>query len=210
MKKLSVLLVVLLALSLPFMSFAASTDSMEVVSDGDESPYSATLSFTPGLWVDITGASWIWTKDSKEIPEVTQETFRESFKIKGIPTFGEIEITADNFYKVYLNGRLVGQKYDSDTRTFERTYTHTVTSYLKPGNNELKVIGINDSLDGRNTSPAGVIYNLNIDYKLGGKWAERCDNGVGNGSENCTPGEAPENDEGENTGPGNPGNKGGA
>ena len=198
MKKLYVLLAVLFVFGL---STAALAGSMSVVSDGDED--GVVLTDIAGPWAIISGAYWIWTLDSSDIPEPATATFLEDFEVKGVPNLGELEITADNEFTVYLNNKFIGEE-GGRKGVFKDTYVYDVSNELKPNHNILKVVGKNRSYDDiQKTSYAGVIYKLDIEY------SGRCNNGVGNGSEGCNPGNSPNNDEDEEFVPGNPGMKGG-
>jgi len=207
MNKLSVLLVLGLILGLSITAFAGS---LSVVSDGNED--NAVLAWVHPSWPTLDQAQWIWSSNPTENPrDGATETFTEEFIVKGGPNEATLYITADNAYEVFINDQSVGSEYQADTYGWKDIEDYDVTSSLKPGKNEIKVIAENFAYntDDPEVNPGGVIYQLQIEY--GGN----CNNGVGNGPEGCNPGNAPNNDEpdeetGEEYGPGNPGNKGGA
>lgn len=89
---------------------------------------------------------WIWsTKDAATKGEAGSVYFRKTFTLEE-PQSGSVEITADNSFELFLNGRRVGTG-DS----WNKRYQFNLTPLLLPGRN---VIGIAASNGG--PDPAGV------------------------------------------------------
>ncbi len=81
---------------------------------------------------------WIWSAAHKKnkVPEGTCY-FRKSLKLR-VPEEGEIHITADNQFQLYVNGQPVGT--GSDWRQIE---VFDITKYLQKGNNTIAVEATN-------------------------------------------------------------------
>lgn len=94
---------------------------------------------------------WIWG------PQGAMRVFlRRTFEVKAVPSEAELTITADNGYKVWLNGVLVGQEEGYETFFWQQAETFSVASLLRPGRNVLAVEGTN--LGG----PAGICLRLRL------------------------------------------------
>ena len=59
---------------------------------------------------DITKANWIWSKDVAvhSTPDRSVRAFRKTITLKCAVNYATIDITGDNFYSLYVNGRIVG------------------------------------------------------------------------------------------------------
>jgi hypothetical protein len=122
------------------------------------------------------GASWIWrTPTSRN--EVVTFTVRFSVKHSARNVHGMLSVTADNAYKAYLNGRLVGANgpfsFDGpDEFTWATIYKHAVTPVR--GANVLKIKALNyfgPSEPGVN--PAGAVFRLRVTFDCPGKSCRR-------------------------------------
>lgn len=84
-------------------------------------------------------ASWIWRKgDPGSIYNDTIEA-RKTFEAAGYAS-ASIRITADSFYRLYINGQWVG---DGPARSWPNHFQYDVidvTPYVKTGSNEIRVI----------------------------------------------------------------------
>jgi hypothetical protein len=84
-------------------------------------------------------AKWIWKKQ-RDYNQYNQTIIaRRAFRLGQIDR-AVIRITADSFYRLYINGKWVN---DGPARSWPEHYQYDridVTSYLKVGNNEIKVM----------------------------------------------------------------------
>lgn len=124
----------------------------------------------------FTQADWVWESFRVLDPTVTQQvTFKQEFTVPGVPTGGEIFITADNLYSASLNGNFLGENTDYNLWPQVGHYPLNPVSGL----NSLDVIAANYggspggwTLD---NNPGGLIYEANIDYytvdATGSAWA---------------------------------------
>jgi len=111
----------------------------------------------------IRQAKWIWHAEAKSAnsPPPTTRFFRrvvtiaESKRIRS----ARVEITADNDFRLWINGRMVAQG-----SNFHQVYSAEAGAPLKSGENLLAVEAVNGG-DGPN--PAGLIAALKIDYHDG-------------------------------------------
>jgi lysophospholipase L1-like esterase len=104
------------------------------------------------LSADAAEPQWIWnTKDAATRASAGQCFFRKSFKLEG-PQSGEIEITCDNAFDLYVNGRAVG----SGNNFKERT-RFNIGGLLAPGENLIAVSATNAGED-----PAGLMVKATI------------------------------------------------
>ncbi|NLZ03614.1 MAG: family 78 glycoside hydrolase catalytic domain [Phycisphaerae bacterium] len=155
--------------------------------DGDPSSWSKVASWSMGLlkpedwraqWIgfdasrkrgaeggqiDLSTASWIWYPegDATAGVPVGNRLFRREFDV---PQGAQIEsaacaVTADNWYKLYVNGRPV-----RDGGNFKEALVVDVKDNLAPGKN---VIAIDAANQGDSANPAGVLAVLNVQYSDG-------------------------------------------
>jgi hypothetical protein len=95
-------------------------------------------------------AEWIWLPGQWETPNMTVYA-RRAFELPAKPTEATLSITADNRYRLWVNGVFVGE--DGDFRRAER---YDVTRLLKPGRNLLAVQA--DNGDG----PGGLLVEMGV------------------------------------------------
>ncbi len=83
---------------------------------------------------NLGDAQWIWSPahSRNEVP-VGDCYFRKSFKL-GTPEVGEVQITADNQFQLFVNGQPVGQ--GADWRQLE---VYDISKHLKKGVNTIAV-----------------------------------------------------------------------
>ncbi|WP_254513546.1 GDSL-type esterase/lipase family protein [Anatilimnocola floriformis] len=99
--------------------------------------------------------NWIWsTKDANQSAAAGDVYFRRWFNADA-PSKGSIEITADNRFDLFVNGRSVGAGATWQTRT-----RYDITPLLVPGRNLIAVRGTNDGED-----PAGLVVKASIEQK---------------------------------------------
>jgi len=117
------------------------------------------------LWPTLTDAKYIWaTTDGNSLVDTLDEfgpwTFTKSLDIPSgyEDCTGSIKMTADNTYKLYVNGVFLGE--DGDLTTVE-TYA---LSELQTGTNEIKIVAVNlepERVD-HYTNPAMVLFRADI------------------------------------------------
>lgn len=115
---------------------------------------------------DIDDATWVWVTEKVENPG-SQETytFEEKFTVDN-PTSALLDVAADNYYKVYVNGTLVLDRsgYDVNFTSASTKYDIDILPFLNlTGENTITFEVTN--LAGQNDyrrNPAGVLYRLDI------------------------------------------------
>lgn len=124
------------------------------------------FSLTKGVELSssIESAQWIWFPEGNPLQAVPQDItrwFRKDFEIEGDSPISsaQLVITADNDFKCFLNGKLVGEG-----DKWENLYSFDVKSYLKSGRNEILISAHNG---GSQPNPAGLICALLIRYADG-------------------------------------------
>ena len=123
----------------------------------------------PG-WAQLQGATWIW-RVAKVSPDEAHNgspviTFRRRFTPPAGVTRATLRITADNAYKVTLNGEVVGSSGElSAASNVDDGHWQTFDAYavpLKPGENVLVVSAVNyhSSATKGDGNPGGVVFSL--------------------------------------------------
>ncbi|MBX9788502.1 MAG: HEAT repeat domain-containing protein [Pirellulales bacterium] len=109
----------------------------------------------PARAVDSGEAQWIWSPDHAPF-NAPQGTcyFRRSFRM-GAPESGRIEITCDNAYELFVNGRPVGA--GKDWKTFD---DYDIGRLLVVGDNTIAVRCMNDE-----PGSAGLIARVTVKQK---------------------------------------------
>lgn len=109
----------------------------------------------------LDGGLWIWSPDVEWFPEPVGPVaagatryFLRTLELPAAPTSAEIAITADNVYRLYVNGQHVAT--DDDWYHAE---THDVTSRLHEG---LNTIAAKVTNAGTASSPAGLLARMRI------------------------------------------------
>lgn len=98
-----------------------------------------------------TGWTWIWAADPSPVPDNVY--FRETFRLPAAPSSAILLITADDSFKVYVNGnpKMAGQGNDWTT-----VQEFNITKLLTKGQNLLAVQATNTG------GPAGLLYKLQL------------------------------------------------
>jgi putative heme-binding domain-containing protein len=96
-------------------------------------------------------AQWIWSPPGKRDSDQGVFHFRKSFMARE-PVFGQIEITCDERYDLFVNGRRVGG--GNNWRVLDR---HDIRKYLVPGRNVVAVRAEKRSPQGKGGLVARVI-----------------------------------------------------
>jgi hypothetical protein len=123
-------------------------------------------------WAALRGATWIW-----RVAQVSKDeahngspviTFRRKFTPPAGKTRATLRITADNAYKVSLNGEVVGSSGELKAASnVDAGHWHTVDAYavrLQPGENVIIVQAVNyhSSATAAESNPGGVVFNLAV------------------------------------------------
>ncbi len=85
------------------------------------------LSEAQSKWI----ADWIWLKDDSGVPRVD---FKKTIDLAAEPTSAFVQLTADNAYELFVNGKSIGG--DVDWRSVE---LHDIAAILHKGKNTLEV-----------------------------------------------------------------------
>ena len=132
--------------------------------------FAGTGSENPEIWEKIPSplkkASWIWPYPISfcEIVNAYAQ-FREKFEISEVPQTAPLYITADQCYRLYVNGEFVAS---GPARGFQKSWPYDeidIAKYLKKGTNIIAVRAYNA---GRSTfgyltaGNAGVLYALDL------------------------------------------------
>lgn len=83
-------------------------------------------------------ASWIWGAQVRDNQKVA---FRGSFMLKNLPKSARIALTADNFFKLWVNGRLMDESAPDpkDADVWRKAHVKEIISALRPGKNVIAV-----------------------------------------------------------------------
>jgi len=129
--------------------------------------------WTPPWTTGISGADWIWYQDeSLNNPLVTEtKTFTKTFSLNWPVDSASLKITADNGFRVYINGNLVDDATyvstigGTDGQYFKNVYTYDIKSKLVPGTNTITVDGVNLGVAGTTplSNPGAIIYRIDVD-----------------------------------------------
>lgn len=110
----------------------------------------------------IQKAQWIWSDpNANQVAEPGQRYFRKSFVVPTdwIIKSADCYVTADDFVRVFLNGRLIRSFRNSKT-----LYQITLADSLKPGSNVIAILASNE---GNSPSPAGLLAIVRIESQQG-------------------------------------------
>lgn len=139
---------------------------------------------TPDIWKNIPPilkeASWIWPFPSNYV-DVTNSyaLFRETFELTEVPQRAVMYITADQNYRLYVNGKYIAK---GPARGFQKSWPYDevdIAPFLKKGRNAIAVRAYNA---GRNTFSylssgfAGVLYGVDLGggQKIVSRRATKC------------------------------------
>lgn len=142
----------------------------------------AVATFVHGNWTSVPDATWIW--DSAFVANPTQnetKTFEKIFNVNGAVTASQLTLAADNSYKVWINGHLIGE----DATEFNYGATDTFSSidptFFNAGSNTIKMEVTNKGVaNSTSTSnPAGALFKLNLRTEdCGGEEIPYCGDGT--------------------------------
>jgi hypothetical protein len=153
------------------ISACTVSNNQSVVSDATntvETPAGNAVALSvinPGWTASIPGATWIWSTDPVLAPTTADDTktFDKTFTVTG--TFGtaSLDIAADNFFTVYVNGLQIGSEQSNENNFQSGTQHNYVVTNLVTGSNTIKVVATNKGVANTDpaSNPAGVLYKLN-------------------------------------------------
>ena len=119
----------------------------------------------PAWTASIPGATWIWNTFAVEHPTTTEVyTFKNTFEWHGDVATATLDIAADNEYRVWLNGVLVGSDNGGDNFSLagqDQYSGNVLINEIVQGENVLTVEVTNRSGNANPTkNPAGALYKL--------------------------------------------------
>ncbi len=108
-------------------------------------------------FLKLIGANWIWSPAYKkdEVP-VGDCYFRKTFELKQAE-FGQVHVTCDNRYELWVNGKFVGKGGD-----WRKMDVHDINKFLVSGTNVVAIKGINTD-----EGAAGLVARVIIKEKGG-------------------------------------------
>jgi hypothetical protein len=118
------------------------------------------------LGTPASKGSWIWTEPNAARRAAAQTVyFRKTFSIPNVPTEGRVVITADNSFKIYINGKEAGSGDD-----FSSPKVLNIFKFLRQGANTIAVTAINAEArpgekDVDQSSPAGLYVFASVKSK---------------------------------------------
>lgn len=118
--------------------------------------------------IESTPAEWIWSKDHQKIENLTLY-FRYPLRTPAEISSASILITADDDYRLYCNGKLVGEDIDGMKGGWSVAELYDLKPFLRPKGGNLIAVEVKNV-----SSWAGLIAEIKIDGKLVGvtdrKW----------------------------------------
>lgn len=150
--------------SIPRCEIAMTSSTNTVI---DSTNYAVeTYNNHPSWTASIPGAKWVWSTFYVNDANVDEtRVFTETFAVNGASS-ALLDISADNSYKVFVNGTLVLDRsaIENNFMSFAQKNDVDIKSFLVNGSNELKIEVKNLAQPGGSklTNPAGVLYRLDI------------------------------------------------
>ncbi|MFX0040837.1 MAG: hypothetical protein ACFFAB_15975 [Candidatus Heimdallarchaeota archaeon] len=141
--------------------------------------------WTHGSWPSITGANWIWRTEFTDpaweylnvpqysvLPDEFGWLFKKEFILPDTAhnIIGEMNITADNSYKLWVNEIDIGgdgtmHKDGPDSHEWNSIETYDISDELNSGENDISIRALNYFSSGSSSSnPAGLLFKACICY----------------------------------------------
>jgi len=100
------------------------------------------------FWVEepTNVAKPVLTYEYNSVP-AKKAYFRKTFEINGLPVSGEITLSVDNSYNLFLNGEYIAAS-NGGTRNWEAEKVHNLNDYLRLGTNTLAIEAIDSDKSG--------------------------------------------------------------
>lgn len=141
------------------------SDTTNIIEDGTTP---ATETWVHPNWIQSIASSlakWIWNSEKVIDPTIEEtETFTKTFTVGGPIESADIQIAADNGYKLEINGDLVVDKLAIENNFSALQGPTDVSSFLDNGTNTIKFTVKNLARPGETATqnPAGLLYNLTV------------------------------------------------
>lgn len=173
----------------PFEPVVDPTDSLALIAAASDSVGNDSLKFATGEPADSSGISGTPTDDSSrfaaiessdstgiqtEQPLVTTDFksvpvkkayFRKIINVEGLPISGEILLSVDDSYNLFLNGEYIAAS-RTDSSNWQNETVHQLQDYLRLGRNLVAIEGIDTDKTGNGMK---VVFN----YSYLPEWAEK-------------------------------------
>ena len=96
----------------------------------------------PSETVSLKSASWIWFHEENAKGEMPKGSvfLRKQVHLDGVPSTGRISISADDHFKLTVNGATAGSG-----DGWQSVHTLDISKFLKAGTNDIVIEGINDT-----------------------------------------------------------------
>lgn len=115
---------------------------------------------TSSAWTaSIPGATWIW-QASSTVPNAVV-AFEKSFTVSGTVLSAQLDIAADNSYKVFIDGVQVAADASANNFTLGTQDTYNLTANVTPGTHILRIEVKNNGVFGA-LNPAGLLYKFEV------------------------------------------------
>lgn len=126
------------------------------------------VTFIHNAWAaTIDGAAWVWSEDPmSDTASEVDETFALSFDIEGTPSDGDLEIAADNRYKIFINDNPLPLLVDEDEDNYSSADSHAIEALnFVLGTNTLTFEVKNLAQEGGTweSNPAGLMFKFTFE-----------------------------------------------
>lgn len=121
-------------------------------------------------WPMITGAIWrtVYTDAAWEYNNLPEGGwyFQRIFTLENVPAMAQIMITADNFYRLYINGAYIGgdgpmNRDGPQHEEWRSIETYDISNALVKGQNTILIRALNCW---ESDNPAGLIFKATLTY----------------------------------------------
>ena len=100
---------------------------------------------------------WIWYPEDTLIEaQYATRYFRHEFELDALPTYAPLQLSADDNYRVYVNGVEVGSNMNTGQDQWQAPVTYDILRYLKKGKNVLAIEAHNL------VSYGGLVYDARV------------------------------------------------
>ena len=164
------------AISCPSPAFMISSiylvsDTSTLVTGPDVTGQVNAILASGGAWTAIIpGATWIWDAPTPTIPSTCQTViYTKLFNIPGFPISAFLDVAADNYYWVNINGNTnFCDSPSTSTFTSSSQVRCNIQRYLFPGQNSVIFTVKNQADPGAVPpgNPAGLLYSISIQVNL--------------------------------------------
>lgn len=149
----------------PFSHQYTSGTNVKIQGDGNAVP-----TYQSSLWTPVfPGATWIWSSQFVQNPEGGDtSTFVLDFTLPAAVASSTLEISADDYFVVAVNGTQVDSQYGEANFFPENIYTYHTPQLFQQGANTMtfKVVNAPYFYTGQGTTqnnPAGLLFRLGVE-----------------------------------------------